>query len=101
MTNEEIEKRIEKLDKLAEDNYRSFQDSGIQRYYRTYTKYSEEADLYRRILTQNEEHNKYVHLRAAVARAVGAYRKIQHEDSAQQYEKMRKILRELEIEANV
>ena len=43
----ELEKKIEKYEKLAEKNYMFYQQSGEPRYDKAYEKYSELADVYR------------------------------------------------------
>lgn len=101
MTNEEIEKKIERLDELADRNYRNFQDTGESRYYRAYDKYDQEADLYRRILDTNEEHNHYISLKAAVSKAIRSYENSQHLNPSDAYEAMRLTLNELKVWAGM
>lgn len=63
MDREFIEKEIERLDKLAEKHYRNYQDSGEQKYYRTYEKSESTADVFRLALNSVEEHRELINYR--------------------------------------
>ncbi len=57
MSPSELEKKIERYEKLADKNYKIYQQTGIPRYLSTYEKYDELADVYRAAYKYQSEYD--------------------------------------------
>ncbi len=58
MDSKELEKKIERYEKLADKNYDIYQQTGESRYLSTYEKYNELADVYRMAFKYKLDHDE-------------------------------------------
>lgn len=64
MTKQEIEKLVDRYDAKAEKAFRTYQETGIQRYEREQHNAEDLADALRIAMNAQEDHDKLINLRA-------------------------------------